>query len=263
MRKPLLYMGKKNLAGPAFSRYAGSRSFIRAAGVATANGAIPYPPILDSAIGWFDDSSLIISGPDVTGWANKGTGGAVYDYIGRTNGTQGPFLSVVNGVNVADLSLLPNTNRKYFTPAVGTLIAQPVTFIVVAKLNAFPGAQATLFDSIAGSPRVVVDAQTGTDTFTFSAGVGSSSGPSTWDLLPHVFVGEADGVNGFFTVTDIVALGPIDVGLNTYTHGTLGANLNLFQTWDGWIGEVAFWNVPLSGADINAVIAYMRTKLGF
>lgn len=220
------------------------------------------PIELKTALVWLDETTLVISGSDVTDWENKGTGGATYDLIGQTNGATLPQVGVFNGLNIADLSLLPGGNRKHFSPSAPTVIAQPFSIFIVAKLDVLPGAQATLIDSTAGTDRVYIDAQQSSTSFTFSAGNVFTSGAGTSDAQPHIFASRADGTNGGFSVSSITDLTPFDTGLNELSYVTLGANLNKFQTWDGWIGEVIILPFAVDAIQFKSINDYLKPKWG-
>lgn len=222
------------------------------------------PAILNTALVWLDDSTFVTSGNDITRWTNKGTGGAVYDMNGLTSGTLLPQLSSFKGLSIADLSLSPNADRKYFRPTVTQLINQPMTFISVAALRVVStGVIRVLFHTTTGQAATscFMSAST-TDSYLLGSPTIIASPNSLTDVAPHVNVGVINSPNSRIIITDIHdEIG--DSGSNNYTYGTIGGNLNTQQNWDGWVGEFIIFDSVLNDDDLALVITYLRNKFNF
>ncbi len=227
------------------------------------DSVIAYPPVLDTALVWSDESTLLISGQDITGWNNKGTGGAAYDLIGETSGSVLPQLSSQNGISCLELSLIANTDRKWLRPASGLFIPQPFTIIVVANLDLVATTQRVLFDGFAGGTRSYLQSDDFFREFSFHGGIPINAGANSEDLLPHVFTCIGDGATSALHISDVFDGIDVDSGINGITYITVGSNFNTFTSWSGRIYEILVFDYSISNSDYLSIQSFMRDKWGF
>jgi len=223
-------------------------------------GGLVVPPILATALVWFDETTLVVSGSDVTGWTNKGTGGPTYDLTGFTSALILPQLNAVNGVDVVDFNVVPD--RSWFVPAAGIEITQPYTVVVVSQQDTLPLAQHVIFDGIAAGNRAFIQSiSTDNQIQAFSGNV-LNAGINSSTLLASIKTFVANNVgNDRIKISDISDVSG-NAGIGSWTYCTLGANLNTFNGTDGWVHAFIVFNSALITQEIVDIENYYKSKLG-
>lgn len=220
-----------------------------------------YPVIMDSAVVWYDDTTLTSSGGVVTGQANRGTGGSTYD-LSTVVGS--PVLTTVNGLAAAQF----DGATTYMTPAVEITLTQPHTAFLVIKPDVLPGGtdHYPIDTHVDGntSNRHYFQLLTSTDSYRIFGGSGMVTGAATLDTNTRLMIGGFSGASSTFEVPGILTKTAGDAGANTWDFGTFGARVDLGagRYFNGKMPGFVLFNGLLSTVDYNSVKEYLQFYWG-
>lgn len=224
-------------------------------------------PGRDTLLAWYDFSLL-------TG-SNGGAVSKVLDLSGNgqdvnqvTTANKPTLVAAAqNGLNAIRFGSTAYLARASFgTGFAQPVVAQPVTYVVVAKISSAVALTARNLIGSASGTRVELRTNATSDNLFFSAGsAGASGGPRINDDTWHVFVGvAAPSFSGHWTDGQLMASSTTQgQGSNALAGLGIGADstgATPVQAAD--FGEVLIWGKRLSMVEIDAVTRLLAAKWG-
>jgi hypothetical protein len=214
------------------------------------------PTDIAGLVGWWDasDSSTITESSGIVSlWEDKAGGG--YDFI-ETVGTVGPTTGTVtiNGLNALDFN--GSTQTMALSGPVGNLAPQPVTVLLVAKLDANTSNR-HITDQGDDGVRFLITGDGNWRAFAGSAVIGNTVSA---DTDPHTITFVGNGASSSMRVDGS------SVGSGNPGSGGVRRGWRIFLSagayTDGRLGEMLVYDSALSGTDLTDAEDYLMDKWG-
>lgn len=231
----------------------------------------PSPPF--SPFVWLDgddNSTFTLTGTDIDGWLNKGTGGGTFTPINASLGTR-----VSDGAQLVNPDKTGSTCTVLQNSFPAATTETWTTFAVISGVGYFESSQAIMTRSNSGvltknqymGLQVQYDALSAviTDGATFPAF--ADSGPAI-DWSSKIAVNNIFGASIITAsisdgaVIGTAAKGSSITGSSIFTIGGIPTIGGINQALSGTIHEIIQYDSEMSPADITTVYAYLDTKWG-